>query len=386
MKYSFNKVEYTYEQIVTPFLSAMLQAGVIPKDNGMIFEIDGKLHRFQVTDDKSGQLSGGYLLYDNGYCPAGYFQDWRRQIKQTWRYDTKQLTTEQRQQLREVTTDPQTRARMEAEQTAKRQEAQRQKENEQQQAIEKALSLYKSTPVVNPDSNPYLTAKNRHIYKLLEFQPAKLQPHEHNRALLIPLYSVIDGGFQSLQTIYLDENGQAQKRFFKGCPTTGIYYPFHAVKSYYTEEGGMYPPQLITNKTYENITLLAEGIFTAQAVWSILEYSFRVLACLTCGNLFNIAWTIKKRTPARKIIIMSDNDIRTERKEGYNPGIQKAKEIVNRGLACGFIAPAFSELTDGKEASDWEDFFNNRRQDFFTFERERGKLQTNILNLTRERN
>ena len=78
---------------------------------------------------------------------------------------------------------------------------------------------------------------------------------------------------------------------------------------------------------------------------------------------------------------MADNDIKTERKEGYNPGIQKAKEIVNRGLACGFIAPAFSELTDGKEASDWEDFFNNRRQDFYTFENERAKLKNKILKL-----
>ena len=379
MKYSFNKVEYTYEQIVTPFLSAMLQAGVIPKDNGMIFEIDGKLHRFQVTDDKSGQLSGGYLLYDNGYCPAGYFQDWRRQIKQTWRYDTKQLTTEQRQQLREVTTDPQTRARMEAEQTAKRQEAQRQKENEQQQAIEKALNLYKSTPVVNPDSNPYLTAKNRHIYKLLEFQPAKLQPHEHNGALLIPLYSVIDGGFQSIQTIYLDENGQAQKRFFKGCPTTGICYPFHAVKSYYTENGGMNPPELITNEVHENIVLIGEGFFTCQTIWEILGFSFCVVSCCSCENLFNVAFALREKTPKAKIIIMSDNDIKTERKEGYNPGIQKAKEIVNRGLACGFIAP---EFCDNENGSDWEDYFNNRRQDIYTFENNRVKLKNQIINLS----
>ena len=379
MNFNFNKVEYTYEQIVTPFLSAMLQAGVIPKDNGMIFEIDGKLHRFQVTDDKSGQLSGGYLLYDNGYCPAGYFQDWRRQIKQTWRYDTKQLTTEQRQQLREVTTDPQTRARMEAEQTAKRQEAQRQKENEQQQAIEKALNLYKSTPVVNPDSNPYLTAKNRHIYKLLEFQPAKLQPHEHNGELLIPLYSVIDGGFQSLQRMFVDENEQPQKRFFKGCPTTGIIYPFHPVKAYYGEDGGQNLPELVTNKIYENVVLLSEGIFTGVALWEVLNFSFPVVCCLSCENLYKVAWTIRKRTPARKIIVMADNDIKTERKEGYNPGIQKAKEIVNRGLACGFIAP---EFCDNENGSDWEDYFNNRRQDIYTFENNRVKLKNQIINLS----
>lgn len=364
----------------------MLQAGVIPKDSGMDFKIDGELHRFEVEGDKSGELSGAYKLYDNGYCPAGYFQNWRRQIKQTWRYDTKQLTTEQRQQLRESATDPQARARLEAEQTSKREEAKRQKENEQQQAIEKALNLYKQTAVVNPDDNPYLTLKNRFIYKTIELQPAKLQPHEHNGALLIPLYSVIDGGFQSIQTMYLDENGQAQKRFFKGCPTTGICYPFQAVSYYKTEEGGQNPPELITNEIHENIVLIGEGFFTCQSIWEILEFQVCVVSSSSCSNLFNVALSIKKRTPNRKVIIMADNDIKTERKEGYNPGIQKAKEIVNRGLACGFIAPAFSELTDGKEASDWEDFFNNRRQDFFIFEREREKLRTNILNLTKERN
>ena len=377
---TYNGITYDDSNIIEQFKSAMLQAGVIPKDSGMDFKIDGNLHRFEIEGDKNGSTSGAYKIYDSGYCPAGYFQDWRRQIKQTWRYDTKQLTTEQRQQLRESATDPQARARMEAEQTAKRQEAQRQKENEQQQAIEKALNLYKSTPVVNPDNNPYLTAKNRYVYTTLKLQPAKLQPHEHNGALLIPLYSVLDGGFQSIQTMYLDENGQAQKRFFKGCPTTGICYPFHAVKSYYTEEGGQNPPELITNEVH-NIVLIGEGFFTCQTIWEILEFSFCVVACLSCTNIFNVALSIKKRTPNRKIIIMADNDIKTERKEGYNPGIQKAKEIVNRGLACGFIAPAFSELTDGKEASDWEDFFNNRRQDFYTFENERAKLKNKILKL-----
>ena len=359
----------------------MKEAGVIPRNGGMNFEIDGQLHRFAVEEDKGGELSGAYLLYDGGIIPSGYFQDWRRQIKETWRYDTKQLTDEQRQQLREVTADPQTRARMEAEQTAKRQEAQRQKENEQQQVIEKALNLYKSTPVVNPDDTPYLTAKNRHIYKLLEFQPAKLQPHEHNGELLIPLYSVIDGGFQSLQRMFVDENEQPQKRFFKGCPTTGIIYPFHPVKAYYGEDGGQNLPELVTNKIYENVVLLSEGIFTGVALWEVLNFSFPVVCCLSCENLYKVAWTIRKRTPARKIIVMADNDIKTERKEGYNPGIQKAKEIVNRGLTCGFIAPEFSELTDGKEASDWEDFFNNRRQDFYTFENERAKLKNKILKL-----
>ena len=76
---------------------------------------------------------------------------------------------------------------------------------------------------------------------------------------------------------------------------------------------------------------------------------------------------------------MSDNDIKTERKEGYNPGIQKAKEIVNRGLACGFIAP---EFCDNENGSDWEDYFNNRRQDIYTFENNRVKLKNQIIKLS----
>ncbi len=67
---------------------------------------DGQLHRFKINGEKSGKLSGAYVLHLDGR-PAGYIQDFRTDTKITWTYNDPdykpvQLTPEQRKQQAET--------------------------------------------------------------------------------------------------------------------------------------------------------------------------------------------------------------------------------------------------------------------------------------------
>ena len=77
------------------------------------------------------------------------------------------------------------------------------------------------------------------------------------------------------------------------------------------------------------------------------------VAGLFCSHLKNIAQVLHNAYPKAKIIVMADNDMATELKRDFNPGIDAAMQIVKAGLAVDFIAPDFE---DSKDGSDWDDF------------------------------
>jgi hypothetical protein len=61
---------------------AQTSAGIELPDN---LKADGKLHRFKINGEKSGKLSGAYILHLDGK-PAGYIQDFRTDTKLNWTF------------------------------------------------------------------------------------------------------------------------------------------------------------------------------------------------------------------------------------------------------------------------------------------------------------
>lgn len=86
-------------QIIAAFKASMRAEGIEkPPDH---IEADGVLHRFHIQGQRPGSLNGAYILYVDGARPAGYFQDFKNDVKISWKFDgpTKQLTQAERAAL-----------------------------------------------------------------------------------------------------------------------------------------------------------------------------------------------------------------------------------------------------------------------------------------------
>ena len=89
MSYNFD-----YSDIKQQVLDFMRSLDIQPYDERKII-IDGELHRYRTHDDKASQTSGAYCIHTDG-IPAGFVQDWRKGIKEDWRFDTSGFIGEKR--------------------------------------------------------------------------------------------------------------------------------------------------------------------------------------------------------------------------------------------------------------------------------------------------
>lgn len=318
---------------------------------------DGKLHRFSVEGDKGGQTSGAYCLrLDNP--PAGFVQDWKHGIKETWRYD---FDAEERREYGRQQHSPEERAKYEA----ARREAERKKEEElrlqrekQQQARAMALAEYKAA-VSNPESygikRGYISSRfgaSTDIYIPNRGQSSLRYNHDYTEIvqfpmlyctgtikggickkgeLLVPFVSVTTGKFQTLQRISdkPDSEGKYTKRFYTGLSPKGAAHwliPEHS----------------------ENVDTLfvVEGVTTALAVMVDTGGNFPVFSTGSCGNLAPVCEGLRTRYSKRKIIIVADND---------EAGITAANKCKNEGLADGIRMPETA-------GHDWYDDLLRRKK------------------------
>ena len=197
----YNEINFNEETIREQFKTAMKQAGVIPKSDNMILEIDGQLHRFQTQDDKGGNVSGCYKLYDSGQLPAGYFQDWRKNIKRNWHFDTTGMPKTYKLSKEEY-------IKQKREQEEAHRKVQKLQAEKYQEAIRKAHQVYIKTPAMTDKTEShYLKTKGRNVYNLLEYQPEKLKPHEYHDNIIFPLVNSQTMQFQGYQRMFIDETG-----------------------------------------------------------------------------------------------------------------------------------------------------------------------------------
>lgn len=259
--------------------------------------VAGAVRRF-ATKPNGRDDCGWYTFYDDGF-PAGAFGNWRTGEKFTWRArETRDMSHAERQRLAELKIE-----------RAKKIEA---------DAIKAAASAMARWINATPSKggHAYLDKKN-------------VEPHgirEAHGCLLVPVYR--DGDLVSIQTI--DANGE--KLFAKGTRV----------------EGGSY-----TIGAPSNVLIICEGFATGA---TLHEATGRyVVVAFNAGNLLPVAKRMREKFPEASIIVAADDDFKTEKERGFNPGMREAKKAAEaiRGTVA---APPFMRDNDSDGATDWNDF------------------------------
>ena len=244
-----NQSNYTQGDTVDQFKAAMRDSGLTPPET---ITADGNLHRFKID----GKVNGAYVLHLDGR-PSGYFQDFKQNIKESWK---------QAGNFNKPPSQFQYRASI----VKCEQEAERQAKHKA--AADKARYIWgKSSPA--PADHPYLLAK-------------RVKPHGlmigWNNRLIVPIFDETNT-LVSLQFI----DGTGDKRFLSGGRKKGCF-------SVIGKPDGLSP------------ILIAEGWATGASLHESTGH-FTVVA-LDAGNLEPVAQVIRKLYPLAEIVICGDND------------------------------------------------------------------------------
>ena len=298
-------------EIESQLLAFMSELGVRPaKYERLIF--DGILHRYDIDEDTRGSKNGAYLVHTDG-IPAGFVQDWKRNVKTNWKYDGGGLTDEQREYFN-------------SEEYKEEQEAERKRREEERKAIQEKAALIACDRfhilTEKPEKHQYLTAKRINAYDV------KL---ETDGSLVVPLRN-INGEVRSLQYIY--PNGA--KKLYLNASVKGLFWSVGL---------DMLKPDT------EGIILIGEGFATMAKVHELT--GLPSISGISCHYIKEVAKVIRERYPKCKIYVTADNDKATELRRDYNPGIQAGKELVKLGYADYIIYPEFENPEDG---TDWDDY------------------------------
>lgn len=283
-------------EAITHFRNAMAGAGIVYSG---YFIADGKLHRFSADDDRQSKKSCWYVFHDTG-LPAGAFGCWKRGVSETWiAKPESKCTPEEREQFRK---------RVEA------MKAQR----EQEQAERRAQAKNRSAVMWEVARKPETCMA--HFYTA-EKQVKPVGVRVLRGMLLVPVRNA-GGELVGLQTIAKDMYGDTVKRFLTGTPVAGNYCPIGRAD----------------NTTHT--MAIGEGWATMASVHAATGWP--CVVAFSANNLEPVAYAMRAKFPAVKIVICADDDAETEIKTGVNPGLEAAKKAA---LAVGgFVAvPQFSE-------------------------------------------
>ena len=101
------------------------------------------------------------------------------------------------------------------------------------------------------------------------------------------------------------------------------------------------------------LLLIAEGYATSATLHAATGAA--VACAMNCHNIGPVADALRKRYPNARLVICADDDAKTERVRGMNPGLQAAQEAARR-LKCPCVKP--EGLPDG--ATDFNDLASAR--------------------------
>ena len=252
----------------------------------------GKLQRF-------GPKKECWLVYYDDGVPAGAYGSWKGD--QTFKWCAKEelsMTAEEALQYR-IRVDRMREAR----------ETELQKRH--QDAATEARKVWEAALPAPPD-HPYLVKKG--------VNPAE-GVRLHSGCLLIPVMDA-SGRLHSYQTIA----PSGEKRFLSGGAKAGNFFTIHGS---------------------ERIAI-CEGYATAASLHQATGWT--TVEAFDCGNLLPVAQAVREANPTGDIVQAADNDQWTE----GNPGVAKAKEAADK-IHAAVIVPAFSEISQARQATDWND-------------------------------
>jgi len=323
---------YSLDEIRTFVLNKMIENEIMPIPRDQFLIMDGEIHRYTIQGQKAGTKNGAYMIDTNG-IPHGFIQDWSNpKVKSGFRMVGENMKAEN------LGYDPK-----KWDEEKKKTEAEREKKY--LEAAEKAFHEFFREYVAGNFNHPYLTKKG-----LTNHYTIRLD--RKNNKLAVPLFD-INNTIISLQTIDADGN----KRFYLGSKTKGAFFPL-----------GL--KELIEAKDTHTTILLAEGVATAITVYEVLERKYPVVAAMNCGNLLAVAKSLRTKFK-NPFVIMADNDLATEKKNGNNPGIDAAMDVKKNNLALDILFPPFNIPEAG---SDWNDYVSRYGSDNNTIKKLRERL------------
>lgn len=280
------------------FSDALAAQGLYPPE----VIADGKLHRFDGPTDKRGKKSAWYVLHSEEPA-AGAFGCWKTDLSETWCAQS-------------------ARALSPAELDARRK---RIKHAKARAAAERATALaavaessremWENARAASAD-NPYCIRKGVKPYGLKEF-------HDR-RTLIVPIHNAA-GALVNLQ--FIDADGT--KRFRTGGEVAGCSYAF----------GG--------NPEPNGAVLIGEGFATCASAFAAT--GLPVVVAFNAGNLLPVAQAVRERLPAARVVMLADDDHRTE----GNPGVTKATEAA-RAVGGSVAVPIFGEARPD-DSTDFND-------------------------------
>ena len=270
---------YTHGDSIQQFKNAMLDSlGYAPE-----FIIgDGNLHRMK---DNNGKLNGAYTLHLNGRA-AGYFQDFKQDIKESWKADGNFQPLSLFQRRAFAIERQRQQVERNAEETAKHKAA----ENTA------GYILSSSTPATD---HPYLNKK-------------RIKPHGlrvgRNNTLIVPIY---DEFKTRVNLQFISETGG--KMFLSGGKKKGCF-------------------SIIRNAPTANSAnlLICEGWATGASLHESTGHF--IVVALDAGNLEPVALVINRLYPESQIVICGDND-----ESGVG---QKAARAAALAVGGKYILPA----------------------------------------------
>lgn len=257
---------------------------------------DGQLHRCGTAGKEHGQ-DGAYVLHLD-HPASGWWQNHRAGDAGTWTAtDGARLTPEERTVLK---------ARIDRDRTARQvDEARRNAE-----AREQAKRILADCPTC-PADHSYLVKKG--------VAPVGGLRLARDGRLVVPVLDE-NGAVMSLQFVAPD----GEKRFLTGGQVAGGYF---SVKG---DDGPLY---------------IVEGLATGLTVHEATNKT--VLVAFNCGNLMAVAALAREKYPSREIVLVADDDHKTD----GNPGVTKATEAA-RAIKGKLAVPRFVDPSAGTDFND----------------------------------
>lgn len=244
--------------------------------------------------------------------------DWRKDLRENWRYDITGLDISDEQRAYYNSDE----YRKKCDEEHQRKEKEREKQH--LESSERARRLWGKLPEA-PEDHPYLQRKNVKAYGL------HYDPDSGN--LAVPIRRA-NGLIFSIQWIPAAEG--LHKLFYEGAEMFGAFFSIGLET---------------LKENPEQIILLGEGYATMAKVHELTGKP--CAAAMSCHRLKEIAKILHETYPEAKIIITADNDHKTEARTDRNPGLLYARLVVQAKLAVGIAAPDFEENESG---SDWDDY------------------------------
>ena len=278
------------------FEDALRSAGLLPK----AVVADGKIRRCG-TADKPRSDNGWYVLHPDGH---GVWGDWATGSSEPlgpWKDE-------------HAVVDPARLARLQREAEERRE----QERQDRRHAIERARRYWSDA---DPLSQPhkYIADKGLTPYGCTGLRT-------HDGQLLVPMLWHGERGTSLLNVQSIAVDGE--KLFRKDAPKKGCSF--------------------ILDRPRYAVTALVEGLATGLAIFQSVRMA-RVVVCFDAGNLLPVAEQL--HVVGRligSVVVCADDDHGTFARRGFNPGIDKARNVADR-FGCGVAAP------DGIEGTDWAD-------------------------------